>query len=187
MRRAPSRSRACATSVQISGGIAVVADDFWTAKKGADALKVVWDEGRHAKLSSAEIRKTQVEAARQPGKVGRNDGDANKALGEATQKIEAVYTVPFLDPACMEPINATAHWTGDWVEIWAPTQTQAATQQAAMDQFGLPRREGAVHTTLPRRRLRAASAKPTSSSTRSRSPRRSAAAGEGRSGRARRT
>ena len=135
-------------AVQISGGIAVVADDFWTAKKGADALKVVWDEGRHAKLSSAEIRKTQMEAARQPGKVRRNDGDANKVLGEATQKIEAVYTVPFLDPACMEPLNATAHWKGDWVEIWAPTQTQSATQQAVMDQFKLPREKVVLHTTL---------------------------------------
>ena len=134
--------------VQVSTGIAVVANDFWTAKKGADALKVVWNEGEYANLNQADIRKTQRELAKQPGKVRRNDGDANKVLAEAPKKIEAVYTSPFLDPACMEPLNATAHWKGDSVEIWAPTQTQSSTQQAVIDAYNLPREKIVVHTTL---------------------------------------
>ena len=134
--------------VQISSGIAVVADHFWAAKKGADALKINWDEGPYANLSSAEIRKTFGELAKQPGKVRRNDGDANKALEQAPKRIEAVYEVPFLDPACMEPMNATAHWKGDSVEVWAPTQAQSNNQQGIMDLTGLPREKITLHTTF---------------------------------------
>lgn len=133
--------------VQISSGIAVVADHFWAAKKGADALKITWDEGPYANLNSADIRRTFTELAKQPGKVRRNDGDANKALEQAPKKIEAVYEVPFLDPACMEPMNATAHWKGDSVEVWAPTQAQSNNQQGIMDLTGLPREKITLHTT----------------------------------------
>jgi isoquinoline 1-oxidoreductase beta subunit len=133
--------------VQISSGIAVVADHFWAAKKGADALKITWDEGPYANLSSADIRRTFTALAKQPGKVRRNDGDANKALEQAPRKIEAVYEVPFLDPACMEPMNATAHWKGDSVEVWAPTQAQSNNQQGIMDLTGLPREKITLHTT----------------------------------------
>lgn len=134
--------------VQISSGIAVVADGFWAAKKGADALKITWDEGPNANLSSADIRRTFTELAKQPGKVRRNDGDANKALEQAPKKIEAVYEVPFLDTACLEPMNATAHWKGDSVEVWAPTQGQSNNQQAIMDATGLPREKITLHTTF---------------------------------------
>jgi isoquinoline 1-oxidoreductase beta subunit len=133
--------------VQISSGIAVVADHFWAAKKGADALKITWDEGPYANLNSADIRRTFTELAKKPGKVRRNDGDANKALEQAPRKIEAVYEVPFLDPACMEPMNATAHWKGDSVEVWAPTQAQSNNQQGIMDLTGLPREKITLHTT----------------------------------------
>jgi len=133
--------------VQISSGIAVVADHFWAAKKGADALKITWDEGPYANLSSADIRRTFTELAKQPGRVRRNDGDANKALEQAPRKIEAVYEVPFLDPACAEPMNATAHWKGDSVEVWAPTQAQSNNQQGIMDLTGLPREKITLHTT----------------------------------------
>ena len=134
--------------VQISSGIAVVADHFWAAKRGADALNVTWDEGPYAKLNSADIRKTFAELAKQPGKVRRNDGDANKALEQAPRKIEAVYEVPFLETSCMEPMNATAHWKGDSVEVWAPTQAQSNNQQAIMDATGLSRAKITLHTTF---------------------------------------
>ena len=134
--------------LQISSGIAVVADDFWSAKKGADRLKIKWDEGPVAKVSSASIRKDFVELAQKPGVVRRNDGDANKALAESARKVEAVYEIPNLDPACMEPLNATAHWKGDAVEIWAPTQAQSATTQAMIDKFGLAPEKIVIHTTF---------------------------------------
>jgi isoquinoline 1-oxidoreductase beta subunit len=80
--------------------------------------------------------------------VRRNDGDANTALEQAPRKIEAVYEVPFLDAACMEPMNATAHWKGDSVEVWAPTQAQSNNQQGIMDLTGLPREKITLHTTF---------------------------------------
>ena len=61
--------------VQISTGIAVAADDYWAASKGAQALEIKWDEGPLAKLNSADITKKYAELAQQPGKVARNDGD----------------------------------------------------------------------------------------------------------------
>lgn len=134
--------------VQISSGVAVVADHFWAAKKGADALRITWDEGPNANLSSAGIRSRFAELAKQPAKVRRNDGDANTALEQAPRKIEAVYEVPFLDTACMEPMNATAHWKGDSVEVWAPTQAQSNNQQGIMDLTGLPREKITLHTTF---------------------------------------
>ncbi len=63
--------------VQISGGIAVVGDNYWAASQGAQALQVTWDEGPLANLSSADINKKQAELAQQPGKVARNDGNAD--------------------------------------------------------------------------------------------------------------
>ena len=66
--------------VQISGGIAVVAENYWAASQGAQALQVTWDEGPLANLSSADINKKQAELAQQPGKVARNDGNAEAAL-----------------------------------------------------------------------------------------------------------
>ena len=63
--------------VQISSGVAVVADNYWAASQGAQALEVTWDEGPLAKLTSAEIMKQYAELAQQPGKVARNDGNAD--------------------------------------------------------------------------------------------------------------
>src|SRR2546428_5066439 len=66
--------------VQVSNGIAVVADGFWSASQGRKALRVTWDEGPTAQVSSAMITREYEAAARQPGQVARNDGDAEKAL-----------------------------------------------------------------------------------------------------------
>ncbi|MET0218010.1 MAG: molybdopterin cofactor-binding domain-containing protein [Burkholderiales bacterium] len=134
--------------MQLRSGVAVVAEDFWSAKKGAAALKITWDEGPVAKVSTPEIRKTFAELAQKPGVVRRNDGDANKLLIETAKRIDVVYEAPLLDPACLEPVNATARWKGDSVEVWAPTQAQSHATQAITDAFGLPREKVIIHTTL---------------------------------------
>ncbi|HWP34098.1 MAG TPA: xanthine dehydrogenase family protein molybdopterin-binding subunit [Thermodesulfobacteriota bacterium] len=134
--------------VQISSGVAVVADDYWTAKRGRDALVVVWDEGPNARLDSAAISQGYAALAQQPGLVARREGDALKALGEASRTLEAVYEVPFLAHATMEPQNCTAHVRPDGCDIWVPTQNQTATQQEAMRLTGLPREKVRVHTTM---------------------------------------
>ena len=91
--------------VQVSNGVAVVADNFWAALKGRRALKVEWDEGPIAQVSSATIRRDYAAAAKQPGQVARNDGDAEKVLAAGGKVLDAVYQVPFLEHACMEPMK----------------------------------------------------------------------------------
>ena len=101
--------------VQVTSGVAVVADGFWIALQGRKALKVEWDEGPLGQLTSAGIAKEHETAAGQPGLVARNDGDAAAALAAGGKTLEAVYEVPYLEHACMEPMNATAHVTADAV------------------------------------------------------------------------
>jgi isoquinoline 1-oxidoreductase beta subunit len=91
--------------LQISSGVAVVADNTWSAMQGRDALQIQWDEGSNAALSSDSIRKLYLERVEQPGAIARKDGDADAALAGAAKKIEAVYEVPFLAHATMEPMN----------------------------------------------------------------------------------
>lgn len=132
--------------VQISSGVAVVADNTWSAQQGRRALKIQWDEGARANLSSAEISRSFVERAQHPGVVARQEGDAAGALAAAAKKIEAVYTVPYLAHAPMEPLNCTADVRPDSCEVWASTQGQTAAHQAAIGITGLKPDAVKVHT-----------------------------------------
>src|SRR5215831_12008501 len=132
--------------VKISSGIAVVADSYWAASKGAQALEVKWNEGPLANLSSAEIMKKYAVLAEQPGKVARNDGDANAALKNA-RSFERVFEVPYLAHATMEPMNCTADVRSDRCDVWVPTQGQTASHEAAIAASGLPGKAVFVHTT----------------------------------------
>src|SRR5712692_5436759 len=82
--------------VQISSGVAVVADNYWSASKGVQALDVKWNEGPLANLSTADIRKKYAALAEQPGKVARNNGDAPAEIKNNTRSFERVFEVPFL-------------------------------------------------------------------------------------------
>ena len=134
--------------VQVSNGVAVVADGFWSALQGRKALRVTWDEGPTAQVSSATIAREYEAAAKQPGQVARNDGDAEKVLAGSGRVHEAVYQVPFLEHACMEPMNATARVTAEACVIWAPTQNPGGTQAMAAKLTGLPPEKVTVNTTL---------------------------------------
>ena len=133
--------------VKITGGIAVVADNYWAASKGAEALEVRWNEGPLARLSSSEILTRYKALAEQEGKVARNDGDTAAALGGSARTFERVFEVPFLAHACMEPMNCTADVRGNRVDIWVPTQGQTASQAAAAAAAGVPPAAVNVHTT----------------------------------------
>jgi isoquinoline 1-oxidoreductase beta subunit len=134
--------------VPIGAGVAVVATSYWAARRGREALAVQWDEGPNARLSSAEITQALAAVVQQPGPVARREGDAVKALGEAGRVLEAVYEVPFLAHATMEPQNCSAHVRSDGCDVWAPTQNQTAARQAAMQVTGFPREKVRVHTTF---------------------------------------
>ena len=134
--------------VQVTSGVAVVADSFWTALQGRKALKVEWDEGPLGQLSSAGIAKEHETAAGQPGLVARNDGDAAAALAAGGKTLEAVYQVPYLEHACMEPMNATAHVTADACTVWVPTQNPGGSREVAARLTGLPVERVTVNTTF---------------------------------------
>jgi isoquinoline 1-oxidoreductase beta subunit len=139
--------------VQISSGVAVVADDYWTASQGAQALEVTWDDGALAALSSADIKKKYVALAEQAGKVGRNDGDADAALAAArgasgaVKTVERFYEAPFLAHATMEPMNCTADVRAESCDVYVPTQGQTASHQAAIAASGLAADKVKIHTT----------------------------------------
>src|SRR5204862_425780 len=93
----PLRQAGAAARVMlIESGVAVVADTTWQALRGRDALAVTWSEGANASVSDETIRKSYLELAETPGAVTRNDGDADQALAQAAQRVEAQYEVPFM-------------------------------------------------------------------------------------------
>lgn len=134
--------------IQISSGVAVIADNTWTAMQGRRALEVQWDEGPNAKLTSAAISKQLADAAAQPGHAARKEGDVDAGLAGAATKIEIDYEVPFLAHATMEPQNCTAHVRADRCDVWAPTQAQTNSQTTAARITGLDPSSVFVHTTF---------------------------------------
>ena len=133
--------------VQISSGIAVVADNTWAAMQGRRALDVKWDEGPNSNASSDTISKLFADQMAKPGAEARKEGDAASALTGAAQKIEAIYEVPYLAHATMEPINCTADVRSDRVDVWAPTQFQTVAQNMAAKFAGVKPENAFIHTT----------------------------------------
>jgi isoquinoline 1-oxidoreductase beta subunit len=131
-----------------AGGVAVIADNSWAAIQGRKALQITWDEGAAASESSAALRQQFLDNASKPGKIFRNDGDANAAIAGAAKKVEAVYEFPFAAHATMEPMNCTAHIRPDGAEAWVPTQAPQWAQQVIAKVAGLPDEKVDVHTTL---------------------------------------
>jgi isoquinoline 1-oxidoreductase beta subunit len=133
--------------VQISRGVAVIADNTWSAMQGRRALEIKWDEGPNAGLTSEDISKRFAEQTEKSGAQARKEGDAASALAGAAQKIDAIYEVPYLAHATMEPINCTADVRADRVDVWAPTQFQTMSQGTAAKICGLPPEKAFIHTT----------------------------------------
>jgi len=132
--------------VQITNGVAVVADNYWSASRGAQALEVTWDEGPLAKLTSADILAKYRELAQQPGKVARNDGNADATIA-SSKSFERTFEAPFLAHATMEPMNCTADVRADGCDVYVPTQGQTPSHQAAVAASGLPADKVKVHVT----------------------------------------
>ncbi len=132
--------------VPINAGVAVVGTGFWAAKRGRDALRIDWDEGENATLSSDALRKRYAEIAGKPGLSARKDGNAEAVLARAHQTIEAIYEVPYLAHAPMEPLNCVVDLRDDRCEIWTGTQFQTGDRQAAAKVAGLDPEQVRIHT-----------------------------------------
>ncbi len=126
----------------IPDGVAVIADNFWHAKKAVEALNVTFDEGANANFSSAGYLQTLLSSLDKPGITAEKEGDVKTALASAEKTITADYHVPFLAHATLEPMNCTAVVTGKQCTVWAPNQgadfvagTAAAITGLALDQI----------------------------------------------------
>lgn len=129
----------------VEGGVAVVAEDFWAATRGRDALRLDWEPGENAALDSARIECGLAAALEAPGALAAARGDAQRALrGHAI--VEAQYWTPYLAHAPIEPMNCLAQVRGGTCDVWVGTQNQTATRQVAARVAGVPQAKVRVHT-----------------------------------------
>ncbi len=138
--------------VQLGSGIAVLADGYWAARKGVEALRVVWDEGQAVSFSTDGMRREMESLVKKRGHVAKTGGTGGLARG-GTQ-VSAVYEAPYLAHACMEPMNATASVEAGQCTVWVPTQYQCGpalgggVQEVAARLTGLDPSKVTVHTTF---------------------------------------
>ena len=147
MRFNPVRARAAPgvkAVVPIAGGVAVVADTYWHARKASELLEVEWGEGTLVGHSSDDLKATLELAAKLEGLPARKEGDVS--IVKPARTISAIYHLPYLAHACMEPMNCTAWVKPDEVEVWVGTQAQTAVQQSAAAIADLKPEQVKVHT-----------------------------------------
>jgi len=126
-----------AFSTPVTDGVAVLAKDYWTAKKGRDALTAQWDESAAFRLGSTEIMSEYKRLAPTPGTPARKDGDADQALASAANTLEAAYEFPYLAHAAMEPMNCVVRLGAEGCEVWNGEQFQTVDQMALAQLLGL--------------------------------------------------
>jgi isoquinoline 1-oxidoreductase beta subunit len=134
--------------VEISTGVAVVADDTWTAIRGRDALLIEWDEPPNAGLTSAALRMAQLNAV-DHGRAARREGVAvDLALARAARVMDATYVTPFQAHAAMEPLNCIADVRAGACEIWVGTQAPNQAQEQVARMLAIPIDQVRIHVTL---------------------------------------
>ena len=132
----------------VSEGVAVLADDFWAAKQGRDALEIQWNHGAKAALSTASMQQDmrQLADSGTDGLIARKEGDI--AAAKPAKTVEAVYEVPYLAHATMEPMNCTAWVKPGGVEVWVGTQAQGSDQFGAAQIAGVKLEQVKINTLL---------------------------------------
>ncbi|HEX9079583.1 MAG TPA: xanthine dehydrogenase family protein molybdopterin-binding subunit [Desulfuromonadaceae bacterium] len=132
--------------VAVPAGVAVVADDFWQALRGREALEIAWDDGEWARLSTPVMRREYAELAAMPGRAARHEGDAPAELAMANRRLEAEYEVPYLAHATMEPLNCFVDL--DRRLIKTGSQFQTLDRNAAAQEAGLKPEQISFETTF---------------------------------------
>ena len=134
--------------VQISDGVAVVADTWWRANVARDALEIKWDEGAGKMLDTAGIASALKAAAAKPGALIKKQGDVDAGMQGAAKTVQAEYELPFLAHAAMEPMNFTADVRKDSCLVYGPTQFQQLAAGVATQLTGLKPEQVTVRTTF---------------------------------------
>jgi isoquinoline 1-oxidoreductase beta subunit len=129
-------------------GVAVIANNTWAAMKGRDALKITWDDGPNGSFDSVAYKAMLEENVRKPGKLERNEGDVDAALGSAAKVITAEYYSPHISHAQMEPPSATARMAdGKW-EIWTSVQSPGGARDDLAKRLGVEPKTVTLHEML---------------------------------------
>jgi len=134
--------------VQLDDAVAVVAEHMGAAKKGLAALTLRWDNGPNATLRTEDIARELENGTLNPGAIAKNLGDVAQALTKAVTRVDAVYQVPFLAHAAMEPMNCTVDVRKERCELWVGTQVIARAQATAAKTTGMPLEKVVVHNHL---------------------------------------
>ncbi|MDQ7782580.1 MAG: molybdopterin-dependent oxidoreductase [Desulfomonilaceae bacterium] len=123
--------------VQVPSGVAVVAEGYWPAKLGRDALEITWNTPAHVKISSEEMIRQYKELADKDGGGVHTTGEGASAVVGSARQLTAEYEVPYLAHAAMEPLNCVVDLRADSCDIWVGTQSQSADRAAAAHVAGL--------------------------------------------------
>ena len=134
--------------VEVPSGVAVVADHFWAAKVGREALEIDWDLGAGAGLDTPKMFEEYRALAASDGLKAAAAGDVGPALASATTRLDADYEFPFLAHAAMEPLNCTVRLSAESCDVWTGTQFQTGDQAAAARIAGLKPEQVRLHTTF---------------------------------------
>jgi isoquinoline 1-oxidoreductase beta subunit len=128
-------------------GVAVIADTWWHAKKALDTIKVAYQPHPAMKVSQTDIEASLTDGLTSPTGVfvGNKAGDFAKAIESAAKKVEATFSIPYVNHATMETMNATALVTADKCEVWCPTQGAEQALAAAANASGLKQEQCEVH------------------------------------------
>jgi len=134
--------------VKLDNAVAVIGDHFWAAKQGLQAASPQWDDGPNAHVNTADILDALAKATQSPGVVARDDNDAPGKIAAARTRVEAIYQLPFLSHAPMEPINTTLHIRADGADLWVGTQVPVRAQAAVAKAAGLKPEQVTVHNQI---------------------------------------
>jgi CO/xanthine dehydrogenase Mo-binding subunit len=131
-----------------SNGVAVVAENLWTAMKGRDALNVIWSESPNINFSSEGFSALLHSALDGESYKTRKEGEAEKAFENAANRLEAVYEYPFQAHACLETMNCIAEVKNDSCEIWSSTQAPETIHQEVAKMLSIAPENVKVNVTL---------------------------------------
>jgi len=148
MRRKPKRFQACSAVVEIERGVAVVADGFWPAKHGREALEIIWDEGPLASSTAVGNGKQYAELCPQTGYHSPQAGRWLRRHSAAPRRGWRLFRSPYLAHATMEPMNCVADVRADSAEVWTGTQYQTGDRDAIVKDTGLKPEQVKLHTML---------------------------------------